>query len=631
MRKVQLLIAFALLTGQVVKAQKIALEQSSVAAHEDVVVSYSGMPANVVINLYQDAALLPLKASVKLSEAEGDWHIGEVLEPGRYKVLAETASGEHLDSVSLVVRDMDFVKDPFTILLVSDVHVMHPDLLISDGEAFAAALRSDRKMMAESARAFDALIDTALLYKPQVLLISGDLTKDGEKISHEYVAEGLARLKEAGIQPLVIPGNHDVSNPHAGAYDGDTKQKVESVTPQDFANIYAPYGYDETLFVRDTASLSFVAEPTQGLCIMGIDASQYYDNKSKAAGDAVDARVDAGRLKPSTLQWILDRADEAAAADKRMIAMMHYQIAEHFDSETSMMPTALLADADTIAPLLMKHGIHLMMTGHVHISDIAVGYNKEHTDSIIDIATGSTITYPAHYRWLQLRNGFADLDVNTRMIRSIKDVDDYTLYGRKHFEEHVPMLMSAYIRGYSDVIFDIMQSMQTYPYVSKLIDVMPSTADGMADWLEQYMMTPLVISYVTHSEGNEHLKKVELVEQLVYDTYDKMIDDLTKEGFSKTEIFIYKTELKKVIIGMMISPVSSLLYNSVEYGTPYARTTNDLYLKTKIGEPVKVDALEQLQADKATDDAWYDVLGRRFRNRPAEGGIYIHNGQKVRL
>ena len=82
---------------------------------------------------------------------------------------------------------------------------------------------------------------------------------------------------------------------------------------------------------------------------------------------------------------------------------------------------------------------------------------------------------------------------------------------------------------------------------------------------------------------------------------------------------------------MMISPVSSLLYNTIEYDTPYAHTTNDLFLKTKIGEPVKVDALEQLQADKATDDAWYDVLGRRYLNRPAEGGIYIHNGQKVRL
>lgn len=45
-------------------------------------------------------------------------------------------------------------------------------------------------------------------------MISGDLTKDGEKEGHEALAARLEALKQAvpGLKVYVVPGNHDLRN-----------------------------------------------------------------------------------------------------------------------------------------------------------------------------------------------------------------------------------------------------------------------------------------------------------------------------------------------------------------------------------------------------------------------------------
>ena len=99
-------------------------------------------------------------------------------------------------------------------MVIADPHVI-PASLLQPGTAADEMLSSVRKMLDLSESAFTALIDTALAYTPDLVLIPGDLTKDGEKASHEWMAEQLARLTSAGIPVLVIPGNHDISNPSA--------------------------------------------------------------------------------------------------------------------------------------------------------------------------------------------------------------------------------------------------------------------------------------------------------------------------------------------------------------------------------------------------------------------------------
>ncbi len=91
----------------------------------------------------------------------------------------------------------------------------------------------------------------------------GDLTKDGEKSSHDVVAGYLAQLKAAGKKVYVIPGNHDIKNGLSYSYVGDGVQRVPNITAEQFTQIYADYGYKDAL-QRDTDSISYVAEPSPG-------------------------------------------------------------------------------------------------------------------------------------------------------------------------------------------------------------------------------------------------------------------------------------------------------------------------------------------------------------------------------
>ena len=116
------------------------------------------------------------------------------------------------------------------IYVASDIHVMDSSLVINEGSALTYYIDQDRKMLSQSTEAFQAVIDSAIIHQADVLLICGDLTKDGEKIGHERVSRMLGKALLAGIKTFVIPGNHDIRNPFAKYFDGDKTSPADGVT-----------------------------------------------------------------------------------------------------------------------------------------------------------------------------------------------------------------------------------------------------------------------------------------------------------------------------------------------------------------------------------------------------------------
>jgi 3',5'-cyclic AMP phosphodiesterase CpdA len=96
------------------------------------------------------------------------------------------------------------------ITVLSDIHVMAPELIVNNGSAWQNYLAGKRTMLDNSTQLFDELIPQLIADKPDLLLITGDLTKDGEQVSHQLVVKQLDRLRASGIRVLVIPGDHDL-------------------------------------------------------------------------------------------------------------------------------------------------------------------------------------------------------------------------------------------------------------------------------------------------------------------------------------------------------------------------------------------------------------------------------------
>ena len=198
------------------------------------------------------------------------------------------------------------------IAIMSDIHTMSERLVVKDGAAIEKYAASDSRMVRQSADILSTAIGQITAQHPDVVMISGDLTKDGERLSHELVASQLERLRAKGIKVLVIPGNHDISNANAKYYDGDDVRPAATINRNEFRQIYQHFGYGNDA-VTDSASLSYAIEPVKGLVVIGIDSNRDEENLLIARGDSANTYHTAGRVKASTLQWIANRAREALA------------------------------------------------------------------------------------------------------------------------------------------------------------------------------------------------------------------------------------------------------------------------------------------------------------------------------
>jgi len=110
------------------------------------------------------------------------------------------------------------------IAVVSDIHYMAASLLknhAENGVAFQAYLDQDPKLIEFSDPIFKECMKQILAEKPDILLVPGDLTKDGEKVSKQELRKLMKQFDDNHIRVFVVPGNHDINNPEAAQYDGD--------------------------------------------------------------------------------------------------------------------------------------------------------------------------------------------------------------------------------------------------------------------------------------------------------------------------------------------------------------------------------------------------------------------------
>ena len=326
------------------------------------------------------------------------------------------------------------------IAVISDTHLLSPEL-VTPGIAITSADAGDSKMMAQSDDIMSAITDSLIGLNPQLMLITGDLTYNGERLSHERMAHYLDRLAAHGIQPLVIPGNHDCNNPYAKRFDGDKTSPAATVTREEFAQIYGRYGYGEG-FERDTASLSYCCEPIEGLVVIGIDSNMDELNTLTSRGDSADTYHNGGSIKPETLQWVLDRAGKAKNQGKHIIAMMHHHLVQHFDQEDRLLANYIVKNHDSIASQLIEAGIHTIFTGHLHVTDAASLHNDERSDSIVEIATGSAICYPFAIRTATLDDKRQSLDIDTRWLTATDACPTLREQGRQRIINSTPGMAS---------------------------------------------------------------------------------------------------------------------------------------------------------------------------------------------
>lgn len=307
--------------------------------------------------------------------------------------------------------------------VLSDLHLYDNALGVSSPE-FLAYEAEDRKLLAQSEEILDAAVADLKTTPLDFVLVSGDLTKDGELVNHQLVARKLWALERSqrDLHVYVVPGNHDIWNPHAVSYLTSPPTPVAQISPQDFKRIYAAFGYAEALD-QDPASLSYVAEPRPGVWILAVDSAEYDQNH------VLGSPVTAGRLAPATQAWILKRLQDAAHHHKTVIAMMHHGVIEHFLGESQLFAEYLLTDYPAAGKALADAGLRIVFTGHFHAQDVVA--HDYGTSSLVDVETGSLVTPPSAYRVVHLDVPTRTFDISSRHVTSIPShPDDFLVFSK---------------------------------------------------------------------------------------------------------------------------------------------------------------------------------------------------------
>lgn len=297
-------------------------------------------------------------------------------------------------------------QEPLKIAVISDTHYLSSKLALP-GSALDKYEATTGRVINDLHAVLHKVIFDLQSYNPDILLIPGDITNHGERESHIDFVNIMKPLANNGTRIFVIPGNHDVNVPNSKKYEGDSSYPISSISAQEFAQLYAPYGYGDAV-KRDASSLSYLAVINDSTWLLSIDSNRYEEYKTSS--------ISGGRILPETMKWSLEILKEAASKDVLVMGMMHHGLVEHMPYQSVFFSDYLINDWKSNAQILADNGLKIIFTGHFHSNDITL-LTSFKGNTIHDIETGSLSGYPFPYRLMTLQNKV--LSIESKFVETI--------------------------------------------------------------------------------------------------------------------------------------------------------------------------------------------------------------------
>jgi len=271
--------------------------------------------------------------------------------------------------------NVSFIDEPVKIIIASDLHYLAPSLHENSNYFKNLMSNADGKLTEYSEEIIDAWIIEVINQKPDAVILAGDLTFNGEKLSHQQLTDKLQQLTDNNIAVLVIPGNHDIDNPSAAKFDESGYTLVESVSTNEFYKIYDNFGYNEAISI-DNNSGSYVYELRNDLWLLMIDIN----GKQKA-------------LNTKTLAFIKEVFVEAKNKNIEIIGISHQNLMAHNDLFTD---SFVMGNNDELLSLYQKYDIKLHLSGHMHLQHLKT------INNLNEIAQSSLTVGPCSYGILDI-------------------------------------------------------------------------------------------------------------------------------------------------------------------------------------------------------------------------------------
>lgn len=308
---------------------------------------------------------------------------------------------------------------------LTDLHYYANEKIGSSGETYKLKCQLDQKCMDESGTIIDSAFNTIVQDdETEIVLISGDLTFDGEKQSHDALVEKLTRLKENGKRVFITFATHDFYM-HARKYtDEEGETELPKYTRAELRKLYNDFGYSEAIAEHEN-SYSYCVQLSDDVRLLALNDDGDFDEFCGYYNDL--------------LFWIKEQVQDAEKAGCRIFAMTHHPVVEPSPVYPLFSHKAMLGGYEFTAPYLADLGIRYIFVGHTHIHDIDY-IDSPKGNRLYQINTAALTGYPLAYRKVE----FSDRGMDVRTVQ-VKEID-FDLGGRNvldYAKEHFTYMIKS--------------------------------------------------------------------------------------------------------------------------------------------------------------------------------------------
>ncbi len=296
----------------------------------------------------------------------------------------------------------------FSFTVISDTHYYSPGLGTS-GRAYDIIKGKSQKLLKESAGLLRAAFSQlAKDDASDVILITGDLTNDGELICHYEFIKMLRELKAAGKKIYAITATHDYKESgETDGCDGDDFIKVPAARRAELFDMYREFGPDEAMAVH-MPSMSYIVQLPDNCRLFALNDDTNLNHRSGFSDEC--------------FEWICDRLAEAKRDGQQVIAMTHHPMTAPNAIYEIVGKSDMSADCEKHLDSFADAGIGFILTGHTHMHDISCHFSKN-GNCIYDITTSALCGYPGVMRRITVDRQRGTLNVSSLFVTEPVDFD----------------------------------------------------------------------------------------------------------------------------------------------------------------------------------------------------------------
>ncbi len=267
------------------------------------------------------------------------------------------------------------------ITFIADLHHYSKELG-TNGKAFELRSGSDQKCLAETGDIIDAAFAKIGESDTDAIFILGDVSNDGEMVSHIELREKLYELKKK--KPVyLITATHDwCCDENPRRFSGDNVfNDVEVMDSTELPEFYKDFGPNVAIdsYITKIGTICFVIELSEHVRVLCLnDDKDEYDH----AGFTDDC-----------WQWIEKQIKKANDDGCLMIGIEHHLLLPHI-SPLMTGGSVCVASHEKVATRFANLGLRYMFVGHSHI-EATDKFTTSTGNVLTEVNVGSLVGYPA--------------------------------------------------------------------------------------------------------------------------------------------------------------------------------------------------------------------------------------------